>query len=62
MFGSKQRIGLADSSLERETYEILESEEDLERILDGMVSGTDQEREENVEMEENMERVQEPVR
>jgi hypothetical protein len=56
MFGSKQRIGLADSSLERETYEILESEEDFERILDGMVSGTDQEREENVEMEENMER------
>jgi hypothetical protein len=62
MFGSKQRIGLAYSSLERETYEILDSEEDLERILDGMVSGTDQEREENVEMEENMERVQEPVR
>ncbi|CAH1372693.1 unnamed protein product [Tenebrio molitor] len=60
MFGSKQRIGLAYSSLERETYEILDSEEDLERILDGMVSGTDQEREENVEMEENMERVQEP--
>jgi hypothetical protein len=45
VFGSTQRIGLADSSLERETYvyEILESEEDLERILDGMVSGTDQE-------------------
>jgi transposase InsO family protein len=62
MFGSKRRIGLAYSSLERETYEILDSEEDLERILDGMVSGTDQEREENVEMEENMERVQEPVR
>ncbi|KAJ8948465.1 hypothetical protein NQ314_008400 [Rhamnusium bicolor] len=48
MFGCKQRIGLADSSLERETYEILETEEDLEKIMEGMAHGTDHEREENV--------------
>lgn len=48
MFGCKQRIGLADSSLEKETYEILETEEDLKRIMDGMACGTDHEKEENV--------------
>lgn len=48
MFGDKQRIGLADSSLERETYESLETEEDLKKILEGMTLEKDQEGEENV--------------
>ncbi|XP_024879377.1 SCAN domain-containing protein 3-like [Temnothorax curvispinosus] len=48
MFGMKQRIGLADSSLEKETYESLETEEDLERILDGITTGPDNETEDNL--------------
>ena len=40
MFGCKQRIGLADSTLEKESYEILETEEDLEKCMNGMSTGT----------------------
>ncbi|KAF2906124.1 hypothetical protein ILUMI_00053 [Ignelater luminosus] len=36
MFGTKQRIGLANSSLEKAQYEPLETEEDLEKILEGI--------------------------
>ncbi|KAK4875911.1 hypothetical protein RN001_012333 [Aquatica leii] len=39
MFGSTQRVGLADSTLEKETYESLKTEEDLEQILRGLNYG-----------------------
>lgn len=48
MFGSKQRIGLADSSLEKEIYESLETEEDLENVLDELTRGSDHEVEETL--------------
>lgn len=48
MFGSKQRIGLADSSLESEVYDSLKTEEDLEKMLEGMTCETEQQNEEIV--------------
>lgn len=48
MFGSKQRIGLADSSLESEVYDSLKTEEDLEKMLKGMTCETEQQNEEIV--------------
>lgn len=48
MFGSKQRIKLADSSLERETYETLEAEKDLAKILERMTFERDQKEDEDV--------------
>nr|CAI5842135.1 unnamed protein product [Callosobruchus analis] len=48
MFGGKQRIGLAHSSLEKETYESLKTEEDLEKTLEGLIPEQDQEGKENV--------------
>ncbi|XP_045471753.1 uncharacterized protein LOC123678661 [Harmonia axyridis] len=48
MFGSKQRIGLADSSLESEVYDSLKTEEDLEKMLEGMTCETEQQNEEVV--------------
>ncbi|KAK4879816.1 hypothetical protein RN001_007962 [Aquatica leii] len=49
MFGSTQRVGLADSTLEKETYESLETEEDLEQILRGLsIPEPDREAEEDV--------------
>ncbi|KAK4877438.1 hypothetical protein RN001_009944 [Aquatica leii] len=49
MFGSTQRVGLADSTLDKETYECLETEEDLEQILRGLsIPESDRETEEDV--------------